>query len=82
MACNLSLCPGRRRFELNQEKNKVFLTGRKITTAGSLSHSVEGRCLCLIADSICQVQVLGMEQHPHSLPSSPSRVGLLGSTHV
>lgn len=82
MACNLSLCPDRRRFEINQEKNKVFLIGRDITTAGSLSHSVEVRYLRLIADSILQVQVLGMKLHPHSFPDSPSRVGLLDSTHV
>lgn len=40
----LSLCPGGRRFDLNQEKNKIFLSDIKTTISGSNSCSVEGRC--------------------------------------
>lgn len=73
MACCFSLCPGRRRFELNQEKNKVFLSDMKATTSGSLSQCAGQVSVCLIADSIFQVQVLGIEQNFHSLPNSPKQ---------
>lgn len=73
MACCFSLCPGRRRFELNQEKNKVFLSDMKAATSGSLSQWGGQVSVCLIADSIFQVQVLGIEQNFNSLSNSPKQ---------